>query len=73
LFAALGTRVMEVERRPSMLDFCDPEVVESLKFHPRDQCVTFRFGEEVAKVETSRRSDVPGPEVRLSRPRSTLL
>jgi NAD(P) transhydrogenase len=49
LFAALGTRVTVVERRPSMLDFCDPEVVESLKFHPRDQCVTFRFGEEVAK------------------------
>ena len=34
-----------------MLEFCDPEVVEALKFHLRDQAVTFRFGEEVSKVE----------------------
>ncbi|MGH3915935.1 MAG: Si-specific NAD(P)(+) transhydrogenase [Pseudonocardiaceae bacterium] len=51
MFAALGTRVTVVEKRPQMLEFCDPEVVESLKFHLRDQSVTFRFGEEVAKVE----------------------
>ena len=51
MFAALGTRVTVVERNPQMLEFCDPEVVESLKFHLRDQAVTFRFGEEVAKVE----------------------
>ena len=49
MFAALGTRVTVVEKRPAMLDFCDPEVVESLKFHLRDQAVTFRFGEEVAE------------------------
>jgi NAD(P) transhydrogenase len=53
MFAALGTRVTVVEKRPQMLDFCDPEVVESLKFHLRDQAVTFRFGEEVEKVEIS--------------------
>jgi NAD(P) transhydrogenase len=51
MFAALGTRVTVVEKRPQMLEFCDPEVVESLKFHLRDRAVTFRFGEEVAKVE----------------------
>jgi NAD(P) transhydrogenase len=51
MFAALGTRVTVVEKRPQMLEFCDPEVVESLKFHLRDQSVTFRFDEEVAKVE----------------------
>jgi NAD(P) transhydrogenase len=51
MFAALGTQVTVVEKRPQMLEFCDPEVVESLKFHLRDQSVTFRFGEEVAKVE----------------------
>ncbi|MGH3844664.1 MAG: Si-specific NAD(P)(+) transhydrogenase [Pseudonocardiaceae bacterium] len=50
MFAALGTRVTVVEKQPQMLEFCDPEVVESLKFHLRDQAVTFRFGEEVAKV-----------------------
>lgn len=51
MFAALGTRVTVVEKRDHMLGFCDPEVVESLKFHLRDQSVTFRFGEEVEKVE----------------------
>jgi NAD(P) transhydrogenase len=49
MFAALGTRVTVVEKRPQMLEFCDPEVIESLKFHLRDQSVTFRLGEEVAK------------------------
>ncbi|MCO1658376.1 Si-specific NAD(P)(+) transhydrogenase [Pseudonocardia humida] len=58
MFAALGTRVTVVEKRPTMLDFCDPEVVESLKFHLRDQSVTFRFGEEVSKVETTSRGTV---------------
>ncbi len=51
MFAALGTRVTVVEKRDHMLGFCDPEVVESLKFHLRDQSATFRFGEEVEKVE----------------------
>ena len=58
MFAALGTRVTVVEKRPAMLDFCDPEVVESLKFHLRDQAVTFRFGEEVEKVEVTPRGTV---------------
>jgi NAD(P) transhydrogenase len=53
MFAALGTRVTVVEKRPRMLEFCDPEVVESLKFHLRDQAVSFRFGEEVAAVANS--------------------
>ena len=36
-----------------MLDFCDPEVVEALRFHLRDSAVTFRFGEEVTGVDVS--------------------
>lgn len=36
MFAALGTKVTVVEKRDNMLDFCDPEVVEALKFHLRD-------------------------------------
>ncbi|MCX2953105.1 Si-specific NAD(P)(+) transhydrogenase [Lentzea sp. NEAU-D7] len=54
MFAALGTRVTVVEQRERMLDFCDPEIVESLKFHLRDQAVTFRFGEKVVNVEVSK-------------------
>jgi len=51
MFAALGTRVTVVERRDRMLDFCDSEIVEALKFHLRDLSVTFRFGETVSRVE----------------------
>lgn len=51
MFAALGTKVTVVEKRDNMLDFCDPEVVEALKFHLRDLAVTFRFGEEVTAVD----------------------
>jgi NAD(P) transhydrogenase len=51
MFAALGTKVTVVEKRETMLDFCDPEVVESLRFHLRDLAVTFRFGEEVTAVD----------------------
>jgi NAD(P) transhydrogenase len=58
MFAALGTRVTVVEKRDSMLEFCDPEVVESLKFHLRDLSVTFRFGEQVDKVEVGRTGTV---------------
>ncbi|TDC56984.1 Si-specific NAD(P)(+) transhydrogenase [Jiangella ureilytica] len=58
MFAALGTRVTVVEKRAQMLEFCDPEVVESLKFHLRDLSVTFRFGEEVEKVEIGSRGTV---------------
>ena len=51
MFAALGTKVTVVEKRESMLDFCDPEIVDSLRFHLRDLSVTFRFGEEVTAVD----------------------
>ena len=51
MFAALGTKVTVVEKRQDMLDFCDPEIIEALKFHLRDLAVTFRFGEEVTAVD----------------------
>ncbi|MFD8812338.1 Si-specific NAD(P)(+) transhydrogenase [Streptomyces sp. NPDC059627] len=51
MFAALGSKVTVVEKRAAMLDMCDVEVVESLKYHLRDLAVTFRFGETVAAVE----------------------
>ena len=58
MFAALGSRVTVVESRDRMLDFCDSEVVEALKFHLRDLSVTFRFGETVASVEAGERGTV---------------
>jgi NAD(P) transhydrogenase len=51
MFAALGTDVTVVDGRPSMLDFCDQEIVEALRFHLRDLGVTFRFGELVTRVD----------------------
>jgi NAD(P) transhydrogenase len=51
MFAALGTKVTIIEKRQDMLDFCDPEIIEALRFHLRDLAVTFRFGEEVTRVQ----------------------
>ncbi|HTP16243.1 MAG TPA: FAD-dependent oxidoreductase [Streptosporangiaceae bacterium] len=51
MFAALGTKVTVVEQRDRMLEFCDPEVVEALKYHLGDLAVTFRFGERVTAVQ----------------------
>ncbi len=61
MFAALGTRVTIVDKRTTMLEMCDPEVVESLRFHLRDLSVSFRLGEEVAGVD----SHVEGTVTRL--------
>ena len=58
MFAALGSRVTVVEQRERMLDFCDSEIVEALKFHLRDLSVSFRFGERVASVESNDRGTV---------------
>jgi NAD(P) transhydrogenase len=52
MFAALGSKVTVVEQRERMLEFCDVEVVEALKYHLRDLAVTFRFGETVSAVES---------------------
>ena len=51
MFAALGSRVTLVESRPTILDFCDHEIVEALQYHLRDIGVTFRLGETVTAVE----------------------
>jgi len=58
MFAALGTRVTIIDKRPSILEMCDPEVAESLKFHLRDLSVSFRFSEEVAGVDSFERGTV---------------
>ena len=58
MFAALGTKVTVIEQRMRMLEFCDTEVVEALKYHLRDLAVTFRFGETVAAVERRKNGTV---------------
>jgi NAD(P) transhydrogenase len=51
MFAALGSRVTVVEARPQLLDFCDAEIVEALRYHLRDLNVVFRLDEEVVGVD----------------------
>jgi NAD(P) transhydrogenase len=51
MFAALGSKITVVDKRPGMLDMCDVEVIEALRYHLRDLAVTFRFGETVSAVE----------------------
>ena len=52
MFAALGVRVVLIEKRPRLLEFADAEIVEALCYHLRDHRVTLRLNEE---VDTSRR------------------
>jgi len=51
MFAALGVRVILVEKRPRLLEFADSEMVEALSYHLRDSRVTMRLNEEVGSVE----------------------
>jgi NAD(P) transhydrogenase len=58
MFAALGVRVVLIEKRPRLLEFADSEIVEALCYHLRDHRVTLRLNEELEQVE-----DVPGEGV----------
>jgi NAD(P) transhydrogenase len=51
MFAALGVRVILIEKRPKLLEFADSEMIEALCYHLRDNRVTLRLNEEVASVE----------------------
>ena len=51
MFAALGVRVILVEKQPRLLSFADSEMVEALCYHLRDNRVTLRLNEEVESVE----------------------
>ncbi len=51
MFAALGIRVILIERLPRLLPFADQEMIEALCYHLRDNRVTLRLNEEVESVE----------------------
>jgi NAD(P) transhydrogenase len=51
MFAALGSKVTVVDGRNELLDMCDAEITEALRYHLRELNVVFRFGERVVKVE----------------------
>ncbi|HTK55040.1 MAG TPA: Si-specific NAD(P)(+) transhydrogenase [Gemmatimonadaceae bacterium] len=50
MMTALNTRVTVIDQRPTLLDFADREVIESLCHHLREEGVTFRLGEKVLSV-----------------------
>jgi NAD(P) transhydrogenase len=56
MFAALGSKVTVIERRSGLLEFCDAQITEALRYHLRDLGVTFRFGESVTAVEAHEKS-----------------
>lgn len=50
MFAALGVKVILLDQRPTLLDFADREIVESLCFQLRQLGTVFRLGEKVVAV-----------------------
>lgn len=48
--AALGTEVTLIDQRPTLLDFIDREIMESLAYHLRQNNTVFRLGEKVTRV-----------------------
>ncbi|MDR3747874.1 MAG: Si-specific NAD(P)(+) transhydrogenase [Acidobacteriota bacterium] len=50
MFAALGVKVTLLDQRPTVLDFADREIVESLCFQLRQLGTVFRLGEKVVSV-----------------------
>ncbi|HWQ33894.1 MAG TPA: Si-specific NAD(P)(+) transhydrogenase [Blastocatellia bacterium] len=51
MFAALGVRIILIEKQARLLSFADAEMVEALSYHLRDNRVTMRLGEMVESVE----------------------
>jgi NAD(P) transhydrogenase len=51
MLAAVGVRVTLVDCRPSLLEFVDDELTESLQFRMRDMGVRLRLGESVAHID----------------------
>jgi NAD(P) transhydrogenase len=50
MFAALGVKVTLLDQRPTLLDFVDREIIESLCFQLRQLGTVFRVGEKVVSV-----------------------
>ncbi len=51
IFAALGVRVVLVDKAPALLPFVDDEIIAALTYQLRRHHVTMRLGEEVSRVE----------------------
>ena len=54
MMTALNIRVTLIDQRPTLLDFADHEIIESLCHHLREEGVIFRLGEQVTSVTTDK-------------------
>jgi len=54
MMTALNTRVTLIDQRPTLLEFADHEIIESLCHHLREEGVIFRLGEQVTSVTTEK-------------------
>src|SRR3974377_648772 len=64
MFAALGVKVTLLDQRPTLLDFCDREIVESLLFQLRQLGTVFRLGEKVVTVGFDETAEGGAPKLR---------
>ncbi len=64
MFAALGTKVTLVDRRKTLLQFMDEEIVAALCFQMQNMGMTLALGEEIDAVEAT------GPDTVITRLRS---
>ncbi|MBI1798319.1 MAG: Si-specific NAD(P)(+) transhydrogenase [Candidatus Eisenbacteria bacterium] len=53
MFAALGIEVTLIDRRDTLLEMADREIVEALTYEAREMGVTLRLGEEVASIASN--------------------
>lgn len=51
MFAALGTKVTLVDKRPRLLEFVDAEIIDDLVYQLRNMGTVMRLGEDVEKIE----------------------
>ncbi len=51
MFAALGVEVTLLDKRTTLLDMVDRELVDALTYQARNMGVTLRLGEEVSRLE----------------------
>ncbi len=58
MFAALGVKVTLLDQRPTLIDFVDREIVESLCFQLRQLGTVFRLGEKVVSIGVDQERDL---------------
>jgi NAD(P) transhydrogenase len=58
MITALNVKVTIVEQRPTILDFVDREILESLDYFMRQRGAIFRLGEKLVSVETDEKNRV---------------